>query len=109
MIYTNRFSMSATYANPHSIANKAPLGWVGPTIKELTPGQIVWDLKNGKISEAEYTEKYLAKLLCLDREGYDWSQLEGKTLLCWEATGKFCHRRILGEFLQKKGYQVEIN
>jgi uncharacterized protein (DUF488 family) len=108
MIYTNNFFSAVGTINQASIANTAPKGWVGPTLRELAPGGIVWQLQKGKITESEYTEAYMKQLKTLDEKGYNWQQLDGKTLLCWEAAGKFCHRKLLGEFLQSKGFQVDI-
>jgi len=123
MIYLTSFSWATNWLthpplpNQHSIATKSPASFTGPTVWELTPGQLVWDLKKGKITEEEYTDEYQDRLHSLlfdeDEKGrpikFDFSQLEGKTLLCWEDPGHFCHRRILAQFLCKIGYEVWLD
>lgn len=89
------------------IANTSPRWWKGEVIKELTPGKIVWKLKRGKITKGDYTFKYNKQLKRLDEHGFDWNHLEGKTLLCWCPSGKFCHRFLLADFLEAKGFEVE--
>jgi len=92
-----------------SIANTAPKWWKGETIKELTPGNIVWDYKQKKIDEKEYYALYLRELEKLENKDYNWENLRGKYLLCWEPAGEFCHRRILARFLCILNYHVVLD
>jgi len=94
--------------NCYSIANTAPKWFTGRTIKELCPGQIVWNLKDGKIKEAEYTQLYINQLNDLITAEFDFSALEGKTLLCWCPKDEFCHRRILGLLLRHASFEVDL-
>lgn len=69
--------------------------------------EIVMAHKAGRISDEEYTERYLAML----RHSYrtqqaSWRWLlaqESVTLLCYCRPGKFCHRHILKDVLVKLG------
>ena len=58
------------------------------------------------LSEAEYTEQYLALLrerfIENDEAFYKLVQRESVTLQCYCGKGKFCHRRILAEYVLPK-------
>lgn len=82
--------------------------WHTEELSELYPG---WDLvnaiKNGDITEEEYTIRYKEKLLTVDRQSII-DKLEklskdngGKdiVLLCYEGSEDFCHRYVCGEWL----------
>ena len=98
--------MTHNLPEQHSIANKHPKWWKGPTLEKLNPGSIVWQLKRKEINQGDYTYRYKKMLKRLDEHGYDWGFLEGKTLLCWEPIGMFCHRNLLADFLEQKGFEV---
>ena len=64
---------------------------------------LVKNYKENKISEEEYTniyyENYLNKLDPL----VTFNELGGNAvLLCFEKSGKFCHRRLIAEWLEKE-------
>lgn len=70
---------------------------------------LVNDYKSGTISQEEYTkiyyEIYLNKLDPLKT----YNELEENAiLLCYEKTGKFCHRRLVAEWLEKN-LNVKVN
>lgn len=74
-------------------------------IQELCPNNnILWDFKNGKIDEAEYTSEYLSQL---DNIGIKNILLkihhfgDNVILLCWESPEKFCHRHILADYINE--------
>lgn len=74
---------------------------------------LVKPYKDGKISDDEYSARYRKDVLevggkrILDgiRSLRDMGYRQGKDvyLLCWEKPGEFCHRRLVGEFLEKNG------
>lgn len=102
------FFNSHNLPNHLSIANTNPDWYIGPTESVLKPGQMVWDLKKGDITEQEYMRKYLERLKLLTKIGYDWSKLIDMTLLCWCKQGDFCHRYILADYLeQEHGFKIE--
>lgn len=92
------------------VSNSKPkwFPWDCLSYKALMPD---WDcvaaLKNGSISEEEFTRRYKNKLNKLDRqtvleELQYKAESEGANtvyLVCWEASNKFCHRHILAEWL----------
>jgi len=88
-----------------SIANSAPKFYVGPTYKPLVPPwNLVKDYKDGKIDKEKYTSEYMMQLRTSDpKKVYeDLFKIhnENPVLLCWEPAGEFCHRRIVGEWLE---------
>jgi uncharacterized protein (DUF488 family) len=54
-----------------------------------------------KMIEATYREEYQKILDSLDpRQVYE-DLGENSILICWEAPDKFCHRRLVAEWLEK--------
>jgi uncharacterized protein (DUF488 family) len=102
-------SYFAKYKNTDgvNIAIKPAPGFTGPSYPALYPK---WSfLKQYKIdgNEQTYTEAYYAQVLNhLDPQKV-WDDLKDSTLLCWEKTGKFCHRRIVAKWL-KDALNVDV-
>jgi hypothetical protein len=94
-----------------SIANSMPVRFIVDHNWSLVhPGRIVWDYKNGLLSQSAYTETYLRKLenrkdaiASEFAEICEISQYRKIVLLCWEPDGQFCHRHLLINFLQEQG------
>lgn len=89
------------------ISRTAPKGFVAnEVIPLLSPdSRTLWDYKDGRIDKDEYTRQYVGKLdrnKTFVRQVFDG--LERKypgrdvALLCWEAPGEFCHRRLLADW-----------
>jgi len=53
-------------------------------------------------NKEEYTKSYHKEVLSKLNPQEVYDELKGCTLLCWEKSGKFCHRRIVAEWLQKE-------
>ena len=95
-------SYFAKYKHPDGvcIAIGAPADFIGEYYPALFPH---WSFlskyfKDG--NEEEYTREYYAKVLSkLDPEKV-YADLKGKTILCWEGPGKFCHRHIVAKWLK---------
>ena len=49
----------------------------------------------------EYTELYTSQILSRLDPLQVYAELDGSILLCWEKAGKFCHRRLVAEWLEK--------
>ena len=92
---------------PVSIARFSPKWFSGKEMKPLAPEKkLLWQAKGGKISEEEYTRRYMNQIQKL----FDPIILYGKfvtdfggkdiVLLCFEKKGEFCHRRLLAEWLE---------
>lgn len=73
---------------------------------------MLWEYKHGKITEQEYIKKYRNNILAkLDpheiyKELMELSEGKPVCLMCWEKSGKFCHRHIVAEWLREAGYLV---
>ncbi len=96
-------SYFAKYKNADgiSIAIKSAPGFVGASYPDLFPK---WSFlsqyfKDG--DEVAYTKAYYGEVLNNLDPFKVWSDLKDKTLLCWEKSGSFCHRRIVAEWLEK--------
>ncbi|GJL52753.1 MAG: hypothetical protein NPIRA01_39800 [Nitrospirales bacterium] len=66
-----------------------------------------WDMvmgvKDGRISEAQYTEQYQAILVSVRAEVWDaLAQQEQATLLCYCRDGWFCHTHLIIEYAVKR-------
>ena len=61
--------------------------------------EMVWDSKKGKISEDEYTARYV-RILRTDKLHELATVYKQITLVCYCAAGAFCHRVILAELLE---------
>lgn len=84
-----------------SIARKSPLGFRGRNYKELAPSWELLKAYKENHDEEWYTERYYEQVLNRLHPAsvlYDLGQ--DSVLLCWEAAGKFCHRRLVAEWLQ---------
>ena len=106
MIFTSYFSRYKGTQGV-SVANKTP-DWVDcDKCKELMPSWVdVMDYKNGIITWKQFRKNYIRKLKKLDVKEF-YNRLNGKVLLCWEATDKQCHRHILKEWFNRNGYACE--
>ena len=92
---------------PVSIAKFPPKWFNGRELKILAPSKkLLWQAKQGKISEEEYTKQYMAQIQKVFNPPALLEKLEtefsGKdiVLLCFEKKGEFCHRRLLAQWLE---------
>lgn len=117
-IYTSYFAMNKFVLHdeiiPVVISTSIPF-WSDSFIlydKLYPTNDMLWDYKHGKITEQEYVKKYRNDILSkLDpHEVYkELRELSGDKpicLMCWERSGKFCHRHIVAEWLREAGYFV---
>jgi uncharacterized protein (DUF488 family) len=106
---TSYFAKSAKNENAVSIALKAPIWFTGKDYKKLTPKW--WFLKKYKDDGDEkfYTEQFRKEVLdALDAKQVYNELGENAILLCWEKTGKFCHRHLVAKWFKEK-LGVEVN
>lgn len=71
-------------------------------IHELEPLQstfIRW--KSGSISIKQYTEEFRSGVLSKLNPKEVYEQTKGKVLLCYEARSKFCHRKLITDWLKE--------
>ena len=83
-----------------AISLGVPRWWKWERYEALNPTREMIDMAHaGKT--AEYAEMYSSQILSrLDPESV-YEELDGAVLFCWEKAGKFCHRRLVAEWLEK--------
>ena len=81
-----------------AISRGVPGDFIGERYIELAPS---WELLKEK-DHQRYTRRYISEVLDKLDPAKVATDLAGAILLCWEAPGKFCHRRIVAEWLEKK-------
>lgn len=109
MIYTGYFARLNGYISmglrPISVAGKSPEFYMGDKLGCFAPTREMYNAwKYGSISDEEYAIRYINERL----EPLDLSFMKGLdevVLLCYEKEG-FCHRHILREWLNTKGFEV---
>jgi hypothetical protein len=84
------------FKNSVSIALSAPKWYHGRRYPALAPRP-----KMLKLNEATYRVEYQKILDKLDPQKVFDDLGEDAILLCWEAPGKFCHRRLVAAWLEK--------
>lgn len=113
MIYTSYFSSRKHKPEDGvSIARYCKF-WRGATFEALMPSEplLLWwkslsseeQLSSQQYYEYLYYEQTLSKLNPVEVA----TALKGKTLLCYEKTGDFCHRHIVAKWLREAGFSCE--
>ena len=82
--------------------------------KLAPPESLLKEMKEGKLTITEYTERYVSEVLDKLSPGevikdlYDLSGFSEKiALVCYEKPPTFCHRHIVGAWLGDKWYKGE--
>lgn len=114
-IWTSYFAkVRKLYCNilPVAITAYPPKWWKGDVYSKLAPTkEILFDYKNGLISEEEYTKRYREEVLDklnpeeVYQELCDMVKERGYKevcLVCFESSDKFCHRHIIAAWLREK-------
>lgn len=99
---TSYYAKSASHPDAVSIASRAPDWYKGREYKILAPKY--WFFKKYKDDGDElfYTEHFQSEILNrLDPAEVYQALGENAVLLCWEKTGKFCHRHLVARWLEK--------
>jgi len=102
-IYTSNYARKGTDPNAFGTSVGLPNWYNGKKIKEVAP---TWDLvrgfKAGTISESEYMGAYLQLLQVRSVDPHELvdSLPNNAFLLCYESPTDFCHRHILGAWIQ---------
>lgn len=109
MITTSYFKNIRNVNNPISISRFPPNWYNGECFIELAPTkELLFDKKQGKINNEEYTIRYHNETLSQLNPQEIYDKLDGYTLLCYEEKGKFCHRHLVKNWLEYE-LGVEIN
>ena len=90
--------------NTVSIAGKCPDWFKGRQYKKLAPKYDWWKKwRDESLSEEWYKEQYYKTILDkLDARQVYEELGEDAVLLCWEKSGKFCHRHLIADWFQKE-------
>jgi len=86
--------------NGISIAIKSPNWFDGNTYPLLFPH---WNFLKQYFkdkNESDYIFAYNKEILSKLNPEEVYANLNGMVLLCWEKSGKFCHRRIVAEWIE---------
>jgi len=99
---TSYFAISSKLPNAISIAANSPEFYTG---KEYIPLAPTWDIyqqyKQTNDSDL-YTSRYVEEILLPLDASQVYDELgRFSILLCWEAPGKFCHRRIVAKWFEE--------
>ena len=80
-----------------AISQSIPKGFKGEIFKGLAPSWELVKMKNEAQYAAIYWQTVLSKLDPLKIV----KSFDNSILLCWEAPGEFCHRRLVAEWLKE--------
>jgi hypothetical protein len=109
-LYTSYFSFVRKIPARYlvSIAGAAPEGFAGAQYRKLAPKYDWWKKwRDEKLSDEWYIEKYNDTVLSSLNPIDVLKELgDDRILLCWEDPGKFCHRHLIAEWLNKSGAAV---
>ena len=79
-----------------------PDGFNGHIIRELNPSEkLLMDYKNGRCSDEEYIERYTSDVLDKLNPIDIYNKVKGKVMLCYCGKDKFCHRKLVIEWLKQ--------
>lgn len=79
-----------------------PNNFKGTIYRDLNPSQaLLIGYKSGNISDEEYEEIYMNETLSRLNPLKVYRDLAGKVALCYCAKGKFCHRILMLNWLEK--------
>lgn len=105
-LYTSYF---AKYKGPNALAvtRWEPNWWAGGTFTEIAPtAEILQALKRGDISFPIFRDLYLKELEAMKAEVLCKCIPEDTVMLCYEKDPNQCHRSVLAEYLNARGYDV---
>ena len=90
-----------------AVSLSVPRGFYCERYPALAPSRALINLAHeGRFDE--YTRLYVEQVLSRLDPLKVYRELDGSILLCWEKAGKFCHRRLIADWLAKDtGYDVK--
>jgi len=106
MIFTSNFRIAGHLPQAVAISRGVPRGWRGTRCTVLAPPRPLIKI----IDEATFIPLYRAQVLDKLDPYKIIRDLGGDNfiMLCWEAPGEFCHRRVVAAWLRKEtGVLVE--
>jgi len=85
-----------------SIAGKSPEWFTGKSYPALFPKWSFYSKYKIDGDEKAYEEEYRRQVLDKLNPVKVYEDLEHAVILCWEGSGKFCHRRLVAQWLYEK-------
>lgn len=99
---TSCFSRSGNDVRGVSIAGRSPEYFQGLEYKKLAPKYWFFRRYKEDHDEEAYTAAYYEEVLDRIDPNEVYHELgEDAVLLCWEPPGKFCHRRLVAQWLEE--------
>jgi len=95
---TSNFKRAWGHPKAVNIARFPPKHWVGRHYPALAPEAWMLKVKENAVYDKMFREQILAKL---DPRKVFEDLGEDAVLLCFEAPGEYCHRRVVAEWLEK--------
>jgi len=99
MIFTSNFKIAGYLPQGVAISLGVPRGWRGQWCTVLAPSRrlikIIDPQTFTKLYKAEVLDKLDPVKVIRDLGGDNF------VMLCWEAPGKFCHRRVVAAWMRK--------
>lgn len=99
-MYTSYFSKSAKKPNAVSISNTTPSWFHGRVYTKIAPPWYLINKLKSDGDEEYFTIQYNDILNRFNPKKIFDELGENSILLCWEAPGKFCHRRLVAEWFE---------
>lgn len=105
---TSYYAKCGRHQNAISIAGKAPFWYTGREYKKLAPLYSFFKKYKEDGDEEYYTEQFFKEVLDKLDPQKVFDELGSEAiLLCYEVPGKFCHRRLVAQWLSDK-LNIEI-
>ena len=96
---TSNFKIAGQDPNAVAICRGVPRGWKGRRYVALAPS---WVLVKTKLPEDQWKARYYEEVLSKLNPRQVLADLgPDAVMLCWEAPGETCHRRLVAEWLEE--------
>ena len=99
MIFTSNFKIAGYLPQAVAISLGVPLGWRGRRCTVLAPSRRLIKIMDPQTFTKLYRAEVLDKLdpvkVLRDLGGDNF------VMLCWEAPGEYCHRRVVAAWMRK--------
>lgn len=98
-MFTSSYRLSGNDPNAVAISRGVPKGYTGRKYYRLAPRS--WAMVK-EPREDVFREQFGQQLAELDAHAVMEELGPDAILLCWEAPGTFCHRRLVAEWLERE-------
>lgn len=107
-LYTSNYARNGKHMNAVAISIRGPWWYKGRNYPKLAP---TWDMvlgvKNGTLTQDEYTEEFNKILSKLDPHEIANELGDGAIMLCYESPKDFCHRHLVSAWMKDAGIDVQ--